>query len=284
MILYDNCVNWSVFDGEITLSTAARQHLLQTVLYEKRKNIDITLEIQDSKHPARLMNVRSSHSIQIKYGKNVKDYLKQIFSFSSQYYDDLIKRTGKKKPFQNFERIIIHETSDPLVFHFECNTYDLVQSINNNADDVLLAEVNHELCSHPLTSTFTTDTQQKKRPPVNAGNRKYYARNKQTAINALVYANFCCEYDNSHDSFVSKTTNNKYMEPHHLIPLSEYENFDVSLDVEANIISLCSNCHNQIHYGKNADDLIQKLYYDRKDRLKKAGIDIQLQALLDMYH
>lgn len=39
------------------------------------------------------------------------------------------------------------------------------------------------------------------------------------------------------------------MEPHHLIPLQYHEEFEWSLDVEANVVSLCSECHNQIHYG-----------------------------------
>lgn len=61
------------------------------------------------------------------------------------------------------------------------------------------------------------------------------------------------------------------------------DEFEVSLDVEENIVSLCSNCHNQIHYGKDADKLIAKLYEERKDILKKVGIVISLDRLLAMY-
>ena len=52
------------------------------------------------------------------------------------------------------------------------------------------------------------------------------------------------------------------------------EQFNVSLDVEENIVSLCSNCHNQIHYGADADKLIEKLYEERKDALASVGIII----------
>lgn len=61
------------------------------------------------------------------------------------------------------------------------------------------------------------------------------------------------------------------------------EEFDVSLDVEENIVSLCSNCHNQIHYGKDADVLLRKLYEERKDALASVGIKITLERLLEMY-
>lgn len=39
------------------------------------------------------------------------------------------------------------------------------------------------------------------------------------------------------------------------------DKFKVSLDVEANIVSLCSTCHNHIHYGVGAKDLLTALYY-----------------------
>ena len=62
------------------------------------------------------------------------------------------------------------------------------------------------------------------------------------------------------------------------------DEFDVSLDIEENIVSLCSNCHNQIHYGKDAEALLKKLYDERKDALKKAGIIITFKRLLSMYN
>ena len=74
-----------------------------------------------------------------------------------------------------------------------------------------------------------------------------------------------------------------YTEVHHLIPLCYYAEFDVSLDVPENIISLCSNCHNEIHYGLNADTIITKLFHERKEKLKEAGIEISLERLLKMY-
>ena len=73
------------------------------------------------------------------------------------------------------------------------------------------------------------------------------------------------------------------MEPHHLIPMAFSDRFDVSLDVEENIVSLCSNCHNEIHYGKDARILIEKLYNQRKELLKNKKINITLEELFEMY-
>ena len=59
--------------------------------------------------------------------------------------------------------------------------------------------------------------------------------------------------------------------------------FTVSLDVENNIISLCSNCHNRLHYGKDIDEILCSLYENRKEVLIKAGIEITYDELKKLY-
>lgn len=65
--------------------------------------------------------------------------------------------------------------------------------------------------------------------------------------------------------------------------MSEQDHFEHSLDVEENIVSLCSRCHNEIHYGENADVLITKLYYERIELLNNKKIDVTLDELLSFY-
>lgn len=108
-------------------------------------------------------------------------------------------------------------------------------------------------------------------------------RDVKVALNALKIANFQCEFDNHHESFIRKNTELRYTEGHHLIPLEFQKQFLSNLDVEANIVSLCSNCHNQLHYGKNIEDILRKLYNERINRLKKCGIYISFDELLKMY-
>ncbi|HFV4516746.1 TPA: HNH endonuclease, partial [Escherichia coli] len=74
-----------------------------------------------------------------------------------------------------------------------------------------------------------------------------------------------------------------YTEPHHIVPMSKQDYFENSLDVEENIISLCCNCHKQIHLGKGFEDMLRKIYAERKDVLKKAGIEILLEDLILFY-
>ena len=79
-----------------------------------------------------------------------------------------------------------------------------------------------------------------------------------------------------------------YTEPHHLIPISKYRDFDYkkcSLDVMENIVSLCSHCHNLLHYGKYEDKepILKKLYDERKNALAKVELDITFDKLTKYY-
>lgn len=121
-----------------------------------------------------------------------------------------------------------------------------------------------------------------KEPLKSTKNGKVYPRKKSVSVGALKRADNQCEFNCSHRSFIRKNSNVKYMEPHHLIPLQFHEDFDWSLDVEANVVSLCSECHNRIHYGDGAN-IIKKLWKLRKDELKGAKIPITEKNLLKYY-
>ena len=82
--------------------------------------------------------------------------------------------------------------------------------------------------------------------------------------------------------FTSKKTNLNYTEIHHLIPQEFRNNFTNSIEVVANYITLCPRCHKQIHLAVDRErkHLINALFNDRIDRLKKVGLNTDL---LDMY-
>ncbi len=101
---------------------------------------------------------------------------------------------------------------------------------------------------------------------------------------------FHCLCDNSHTTF---TTNrgNAYMEGHHLIPCTVSNSqriqmeFGSKLDREENIVCICPNCHRAIHFGDNSTrrQVIINLFGKQEPSLKKAGIKIELNSLLEMY-
>lgn len=90
-----------------------------------------------------------------------------------------------------------------------------------------------------------------------------------------------CEYDNSHISFIQEKNKLQYVEAHHIIPLKFQDKFENSLDVYANVISLCPNCHRRIHYGLNNDvkNMLFKIYDGRITRYKNSGINISINDI-----
>ncbi|MBK5253403.1 MAG: HNH endonuclease [Peptostreptococcaceae bacterium] len=108
-------------------------------------------------------------------------------------------------------------------------------------------------------------------------------RSQQIKFNALALANFVCEIDNNHFVFQRKNQIYGYTEAHHLIPIKAQLDFDNSLDVEANIISICANCHREIHYGKNNLELVKLLYNKKRERLLKVGLKLNLEELNEYY-
>jgi 5-methylcytosine-specific restriction protein A len=74
------------------------------------------------------------------------------------------------------------------------------------------------------------------------------------------------------------------MEAHHIIPLRLQENFAKSLDVYANLVSLCPICHRKIHLGiiEERRLMIDEIYEIRKERLAKCGFVLGKEEFEDM--
>lgn len=170
------------------------------------------------------------------------------------------------------------------VWMFPVQMVKNLEAVEGEADEKLLEALeNLSERDYPIPDFDYVLTPQEKTPPITRNHIKIRARNPVNSAIALSYAGFLCEIDRAHPSFVRRKNNQNYVEPHHLIPMKYSDDFSVSLDVPANIVSLCSNCHNEIHYGQNYEQLIEQLYEKRKDLLQKVGIDITLEDLKEMY-
>lgn len=119
-----------------------------------------------------------------------------------------------------------------------------------------------------------------------SANTPIYLRKPKVARAALSRSGYLCEIDPAHQSFLRRDGITLYMEPHHLIPMALTVFFGVDLDREQNIFSLCSNCHNQIHYGAKEDvrRLVAKLFLSREHEICAIlGRTIRLEDLYRIY-
>lgn len=114
---------------------------------------------------------------------------------------------------------------------------------------------------------------------------KQWKRDRAIVDRSIQFSNNKCEYDVKHEHFISNKSGKNYVEGHHLIPMKYQDNFEYSLDVEANVVSLCVVCHKILHLGKIEDKvkIISKLYQIRKNSLELSGLEISLDELIDLY-
>lgn len=115
--------------------------------------------------------------------------------------------------------------------------------------------------------------------------KRGYQRDPAVAAEALRRANFKCEIDEKHETFISHVKNKPYVEAHHLIPFSNQGSYQFSLDVTANIVALCPTCHRRLHHGKLANKTsdIKSLLSKRKVRLEEKELTIGEKDLLKLY-
>lgn len=156
-------------------------------------------------------------------------------------------------------------------------------SIESDVDRDLIDKVSSKIGKRSTVQPTYQGKPKKKKTPTKVSSTEIYPRDTNTALNALKLANYKCEIDPEHPTFIRKKNNLPYTEPHHLIPMAYSDSFDFSLDVEENIVSLCSHCHNQIHYGKDIEIILRPLYEQRKDMLARVGLYIKYAELLKMY-
>ncbi|GMG75481.1 hypothetical protein ShirakiTB12_39490 [Priestia megaterium] len=130
-----------------------------------------------------------------------------------------------------------------------------------------------------------TDRAQEKPKHKKINMQKVWERNPKYAGEAVVAANYLCEVDSEHKYFVSKFNHQNYVEAHHLIPMKYQDQFNYSLDVHANIVSICLVCHKKLHYGlfKDKRHILEMLFNSRVERLENSGIFVSMDELYSFY-
>ncbi|WP_052690468.1 HNH endonuclease [Vibrio vulnificus] len=113
-----------------------------------------------------------------------------------------------------------------------------------------------------------------------------YPRSPAKAADAIKRSKYTCQFDSGHVSFISGASSKPYVEVHHLIPLSHSGKFEVSLDVPANLIVLCPNCHRAIHFGTSdtKKEYLAKFFEERRGTLEESGITLDQGTLFKLYN
>lgn len=202
-------------------------------------------------------------------GKYTFDSSRKAAGFKSEMYPGLESnnaipvKVAMKKVLEEHTGDDVIESEDPITDAIYQSAVDAAEATSTDYEPVDYEEKN------PNGTTTTSH-----RPPTNPGIGK----------EAIKDNSFCCAVDRSHATF-KKPDGTQYMEAHHLIPLNQQYRFKKKLDCKANIVPLCPNCHSRFHHGgiDEIKPVLKHLYDERKETLKKSGLDISFDDLLACY-
>ena len=191
-------------------------------------------------------------------GSNYEDYGRYMTLELLREYDE------KQYPYSELKQHGLKSVQGPSRISEELANYiesieiqTLKESLQQDRtqDNDLLYEINTIMTKEYVKSYEYEGRPRPKQPCITRNGIKTYPRNRSVAMNALAHAQYSCEMDSNHPVFIRRNMNINYTEPHHLVLMAYSDLFNVSLDVEENIVSLCSNCHNQLHYGRDLEEI-----------------------------
>ncbi|MEW4973138.1 HNH endonuclease [Bacillus stercoris] len=242
-------------------------------------NNDDSKEFKFFVHPYNDLKNFNLRTVSIVYPKSKGNELRLYFSKSSEFTIDSDTFNHKsneekdphwyiyKRPEDEFPHIGMADLEflDEYTLHFE----DDGLLVKEDADDTAYqASLQNELGKKRVLTSSSR-----------------FQRNIQESAQALKEANFICEVNPTHETFLSSASGMPYVEGHHLIPLSLQDQFELTIDIKENIVALCPNCHRLLHHGTNDDKekILFKLWTERKDLLSKRGIKVDTPTFLKFY-
>ena len=218
-------------------------------------------------------NAWEQHQVSIKYPKASGNELRLYFNRESNFYPPagsvwyIFIRVGEAIPSIGFMSSMEWEnisSGDAQKLAFE-TVYAL-----DDEDDFYQKELHSPQAQAGLIQQSSTR----------------FIRNPSLAARVIKEADHRCELDDTHVSFVSAVSGEQYVEVHHLIPISYSGEFQYSLDVPANLIVLCPNCHRVIHFASKEikREILVKFYNERIEYLNQSRIGIEFEELCYFYN
>lgn len=258
---------------------AVLQHIQENGYWYKNDQNDVSRITRNEKAWRNDFSYERQHLVALGYMQKGEQGLWKITEAGKEYVEELS---------QKLTDISFRETTCFTDMFYQRFFFHTQKYLEFKEDQILLEQLSQAGDTQDeLLTILSNEPIEKGRVSNHLNNKNTYFRDPSVARRALTRAGHRCEIDTTHTSFLRKNSSHLYMEPHHLIPMSMTDYFGVSLDREQNIFSLCSNCHNQIHYGTPEDvqRLISKLFLSREQEICSIlGRNITLKEIYQIYN
>lgn len=169
----------------------------------------------------------------------------------------------------------------------------LTDYINKTNKTLLIKDIDEgELeISIDVEESKTTDVNEEPIFTISKSGRRRYKTRKNIKDAKLKECNYICECnDEKHLYFTSESTNENYVEGHHIIPMEfqrmYWEDKKKNLDVAQNIVPLCPHCHKKIHHAikEQRMEIIKNLYEKNKQNLIEIDPQLTIETLATYYN
>jgi len=199
-----------------------------------------------------------------------------FFRIDSKYLDYITLESNGNKV------LSIKNSSSVFLVNIDRQLEKLLLGLLNNPEEIFQHEVEQIYVPDNIN---VIDVPKNKPVKTSESTTSSYKRDPKISKNAIVKAKYKCEINEKHEDFISRATGKNYVEAHHLIPMEHQDEFNYSIDVEANIVSLCVSCHKKLHHATFSviEPIIEHLFNDRVERLKECNIKITKKKLLSYY-
>ncbi len=142
---------------------------------------------------------------------------------------------------------ILFATDNTNIFIYNLSKLNGQVNDNDESEEKIYSQIDIDSLRQKVQSINTTPSQVQRQISV-------YSRNNALRAFVKARANYSCEMPNCDYIAFEKENGEKYIEVHHLIPLSEDGE-----DSVLNTVALCPTCHRKIHYAQNKEQLKETL-------------------------
>jgi len=236
---------------------------LDNTKYPNKGTKNIKLQLFPFRIIFKLLLENNDNGIESNFIKERLVNIKDITSLNSYIQTKNLEDIPKHDSYDKFHTWVINSLVNINILKKVANKYfisdDLLKNIKDLYEDL---EFKDFFFTDNIISCELNNQTSKKR----------YKRNAKFISEAKIRDNFTCRINDKHDTFISNNTN--YVEGHHIIPMFQQKNYDFKLDNINNIISLCPNCHREIHSADNKSKIINTLYRLNKEYMSNNNIHI----------
>jgi 5-methylcytosine-specific restriction protein A len=249
--------------GEYTKCKKYILNQLDNSTYPNIATKEIKLQIFPFRILFKLLLLEKERGLSKEFIKEQLIYLRESDDLALYMKTKDIQKIKKDKEYDKFYTWVVNSLLNIEILSKRGNYYFIAEDLVEEVE-ILYANISFDaLFFHDETLLCQLDKKVA---------QERYKRDARLIAEAKERDGFYCVLSKEHKTFLSKGQN--YVEGHHIIPMFQQKNYLFNLDDVDNIISLCPNCHREIHSSDDKKDILTQVYKKNQRYMKNNGVSV----------